>query len=102
MNKKEKYFNYVIGELIKNTEIDYEQEEIRLIKLDNIKSDSIFPTDSQSDIASFRLLFNQSFQPPAIFHKHVKWMYGVHDEEIEFIWDQYRVKLIKQINYLIE
>ena len=97
MDKKEKYFNYVIGELIKNTEIDYEQEEIRLIKLDNIKSDSIFPTDSQSDIASFRLLFNQSFQPPAIFHKHVKWMYGIDDSEVGMVWDVYRGRIKKLV-----
>ena len=29
MNKKEKYYNYVVEDIVKNTEIDYDQETIK-------------------------------------------------------------------------
>ena len=84
MDKKEKYYNYVVNDIVKNTEIDYDQETITL------------PSPS------FPLLFfstYSSFIPSILsFSKYVKARYGAHDEEMDIIWNQYRERIIKLID----
>jgi len=77
MNKKEKYINYVVEDLVKNTEIDHDQETIK------------FPFHSHSS-----LFFNYLYLlPSSFFSNYIKEKYGAHSEEIEIIWDQYKERI---------
>ena len=84
MNKKEKYINYVVDDLVKNTEIDHDQETIK------------FPFYYFSFLFHTHPFFSSL---PALsylifFSKHAIERYGVHDEEMEIIWNQYREKIL--------
>ena len=83
MNKKEKYYNYIIDDMVKKTEIDYDRD---LIKLPYLSSFSLF-----HHLFSF-FLFSPSFS------NHVRKVYGVHDEEIKIIWDLYKQRINELIN----
>ena len=75
MNKKEKYYNYVVEDIVKNTEIDYEQETIFLTH------------PSHPSHLLFFLL--PSYLPP-FFTEHVTKLYGTHKDEVDIIWYQYK------------
>jgi len=100
MDKKvKKYVDYVVNDLVKKTEIDIDNELIYFPY-------TTLPFAPKIDIgrvpiSSRSLLFFLPNFPR--FVSYVEKTYGVGMiEEINIIWDQYRVKLIKQINYLIE
>ena len=84
MNKKEKYINYVVDDLISNTEIYYDQEIIKLPFLTHL------------------IIFFHFFPPLppffSIFSNHVRKVYGAHSEEIEIIWDLYKQRINELIN----
>jgi len=82
MNKQERYINYVVEDLVKKTEIDYEEETIFLP----------FPLPFHS----FTILFLS--YPPFIFSKYIKNLYGTKDEEAQTIWDQYKERIQSLIN----
>ena len=86
MNKKEKYINYVVEDLISNTEIDYDQEKIKLPFLTPILYFFLLPPSS----------FFSSYFP--FFSNHVRKVYGAHDEEIEIIWKLYKERIKDKIN----
>tara|TARA_B110000211_G_scaffold198737_1_gene228801 strand:- start:918 stop:1163 length:246 start_codon:yes stop_codon:yes gene_type:complete len=77
MDKKEKYYNYVVNDIVKNTDIDYDREKIKFPFYNNSIFFSFLPLSS---------LFSR-------FSKHVIERYGVHDEEIKIIWYQYKEKI---------
>ncbi len=74
MNKQEKYINYIVDDLVKKTEIDYKR-----------KGTSPF----LPPFTLFSLSLNNIPSAPGYFSNHIKEMYGVRDEEMEIIWDQY-------------
>jgi len=83
MNKKEKYYNYVVEDIVKNTEIDYDQETIK------------FPFLHSLSTFHFSLLlppFTPSFYPPP-FIKYVKTRYGARYEEIKIIFILYKERI---------
>ena len=77
MDKKEKYINYVVEDLISKTEIDYDQEKIKF------PSTPLF----HSPLRSFLSYFLPSFS------NYIKEMYGAHDEEIKIIWKLYKERI---------
>jgi len=83
MNKKEKYINYVVNDLVSKTEIDYDQEKIKFPFYNN----SIFFISLPSSPFSF---FPFRFSR---FSKHVIERYGAHSEEIKIIWYQYKERI---------
>ena len=85
MNKKEKYINYVVNDLVKNTEIDHDQETIKFPFYYNY----ILPS---SPLPFPSILFYSHHS--TTFSKHVIERYGVHDEEMRIIWNQYREKIL--------
>ena len=88
MNRQEKYIEYIVDHLVKKTEIDYHQEEIKY---------PFFPP-----------FFNSYLFPPnpfpassPLFHplsNHLKEKYGARDEEIKIIWDIYRERILSLID----
>ncbi len=85
MNKKEKYIEYIVDDLMNNTEIDYEREKTNLLFRFSSFLFSPLPT-----LAS-PLLHHSS--PAQIFYKYLKEMYGTREEEVEIIWDLYRNRI---------
>ena len=83
MNKKEKYYNYVVEDLVSKTEIDYDQEIIKLTY-------PSFPLPL--------LLFLFLSSPSHSFSNYIKKMYGAHSEEIEIIWKLYKERIQSLIN----
>ena len=81
MNKKEKYINFIVDDMIKKTEIDYEQGKIKYPSHLTLLPSSFFP--------SF-LTFS--------FRNYLKERYGAHSEEIEFIWKLYKERIESLIN----
>ena len=84
MNKKERYINYVVEDLVSKTEIDYEQEIIK------------YPFYHSFSSLSFHSLL--SHPPSLLFANHVRKVYGAHSEEIEFIWKLYKERIQSLIN----
>ena len=83
MDKKEKYINYVVVDMIKNTEIDYDQEKIK----------------SHSSIPSLPLSFLFPFSSPLFsFSKYVIERYGIHDNDVDIIWKLYKERIQSLIN----
>ena len=85
MDKKEKYINFIVDDLIKKTEIDYEQGKIKLTYHSHLLS-----TPST--------LLYLSYTPSLFFSNHVRKVYGAHSEEIEFIWDLYKQRIKELID----
>ena len=81
MNKVEKYHQYVIEDLVKKTNIDYDKKILH------------FPSLPSSFLS---LLFYNSPSPPTFFSSYVESMYALKGDEIKIIWEQYwdRVSLV--------
>tara|TARA_B110000211_G_scaffold17441_1_gene18185 strand:- start:47 stop:391 length:345 start_codon:yes stop_codon:yes gene_type:complete len=80
MDKKERYYNFIVDDMVKKTEIDHDKKRIK------------FPSLPIS-ISFLSLLFPL---PPlflSLFSKHVIERYGVHDEEMEIIWNLYKERI---------
>jgi len=79
MNKKERYINYVVGDLVKNTEIDHDKKRI---KYPFLKS-----------------TYFLSSHPPHLTHptyplfKYLKERYGARDEEVKIIFNHYKERI---------
>jgi hypothetical protein len=81
--KLEKYINYVVEDLVKNTRIDYDKERI------------YFPFFSFPYSPSLFLILPPTPHhfPSSSFSKYVQKRYGARDEEMDIIWDQYKERI---------
>ena len=75
-----KFLNKVLDQLVRETEIDYDGEEVSVP----------IPLSFNSLIVFLLPPFSYSFS----FAKHCKNVYGLNKEETEYVWDRYR-KIIK-------
>ena len=85
MNKKEKYINYIVDDLINKTEINYVKKKI---------SPPFSPPLSNTSYYSFSLfstLLLLSFS--SYFSTYVKERYGTREEEVNIVWDLYRERI---------
>ena len=80
--RKEKYYNYVVNDLVKKTEIDYDGGRIYT---------PFFPPYSPH---SSPLVFLSFTSPPLSFSDHGKGVYGLTYREIKYVWKEYG-KIIK-------
>jgi hypothetical protein len=79
MNKKEKYYNYVVNDLVKRSDINYDNKEVT------------FPFDSTFSSVNYRIFLLRS-KPSNGFSSHVITRYGVNDDEVEMIWGIFRFR----------
>ncbi len=93
MDKKEKYINYIVGDLVKKTDIDYDKKEILV---------PFSPFITLPFTLLFSSLFSFTFFSSGPFFrslsKYLKEMYGTTDEEIETIWERYKERIQSLIN----
>jgi len=78
-----KYLNKVIGSLVRGTKIDYDREEIHF-------PFSYFPFFS--DLSHFH---SHSF---SLFSTYCKNMFGLTDDEIEYVWNEYSEIILDKIS----
>ena len=83
MNNQQKYINYVVDNLVKNTEIVYDEERIN------------YPFHRHS---SSPFLFSLSYFSFSSFTEYVKETYGTKDEEVSIIWVHYKNRIQTLIN----
>ena len=81
--KLEKYINYVVEDLVKNTRIDYDNKRI-------------YPPFSSSLFIPFS--FFSSHSSIISFSPYIQKRYGARDEEIQIIWDLYRERIKELID----
>ena len=88
MNNKEKYYNYVVDDLVKRTELkrfsDRHYSYYR-IKYPFIKHFEKLP------VPTYRYAVDHN--PYALFTPYVISIYGVSDEEVEMVWNIYRDRI---------
>ena len=76
--RKEKYYNYVLNDLVSKTEIDHERELIRYPYTHNLTS----------PLNTIPLLYSHYLFSP--FIKHCKDVYGLNEQEIDYVWGEYK------------
>jgi hypothetical protein len=86
MNKVEKYHQYVIDDLVKDTRIDYDKEKIYL----PFRVSSTSFSSSSTSFSFFHL-----FLLPLPFYSYVEGKYGLKDDGVQNIWDQYKQRVQK-------
>jgi|TARA_R110000868_G_C10514766_1_gene732496 hypothetical protein len=79
MDKKEKYFNYVVNDLIKRSDINYVDKEVT------------FPFDSTFSPVNYRIFLLRSKSSNS-FSSHVITRYGLNDDEVEMLWNIFRFR----------
>jgi hypothetical protein len=72
-----KYIGKVIESLVRSTKIDYEKDEIHT----PFSSPPFFPFPSS--------IFDP-FPHPSSFSSYCKNIYGLNDDEVKYIWKEYR------------
>ena len=76
--RKEKYYNYVLNDLVSKTEIDHERELIRYPYTLNLTS----------LLNTIPLLYSHYLFSP--FIKHCEDVYGLNEQEIDYVWGEYK------------
>ena len=90
MNKKqEKYYNYVVNDLVKNTEIVYEKQRINF----PYPSTNHFPNNLLHSSPATNHSFFTSPSVSSSFSDHIQGKYGAHDYEVEIIWNLYKQRI---------
>ena len=89
MDKKEKYIKFIVDDLVKKTEIDYDE---KYMKFPFFFSKSSYVTFSPTPPFSI-------FLPKRHFSIYLKDTYGVTDEEVKNIYNLYKERIKSLINY---
>jgi hypothetical protein len=71
-----KFLNKVVNQIVSETRIDYDMEEIQFPFPPLLLPSSLF--------SSFLL------HSPSLFSNHCKTVYGLNEEETEYVWKEYR------------
>jgi hypothetical protein len=88
MNKE--YLNKVVDQIISETEIDYDRGVIKSHFLISLISASFLSFSFVLSLLPNYLLF------PSSFSNHCRDVYGLNDDEIEYVWEEYR-EIIKDM-----
>ena len=98
--ENKKYIDKVIGSLVRGTRIDYDNDKIHypFLSSPNVLLFS-------SSFSSFSFFFSSYFSAPSFplstfftsFTKYCKNTFGLTEEEMEYVWNQYRKILINKI-----
>jgi len=96
-NKIKRYLDRVVIELVKDTNIDYDREEIS------------FPFSPSPFSFSHTLLihilfqlrtlkpYNNTYSLSLSFSKYCENLFGITEEEIDYVWGEYVERLIQKI-----
>tara|TARA_R110000868_G_scaffold408977_2_gene693580 strand:- start:63 stop:368 length:306 start_codon:yes stop_codon:yes gene_type:complete len=100
MSKKEKYYNYIINDLVKDTNIDEElsnQLGTDFVVFPFKKEGKVFGDTHMAPVYSLGLSFmSMTFKDN--FTEHLQSMYGVREDEVEILNDLYANALKEKFN----
>ena len=74
-----KFLNKVVNQIVYETRIDYGMEEIQFP----------FPSLPFLSFSSCLRLLSRSF-PSSYFFDHCRDIYGLNDDEVKYVWKEYR------------
>jgi hypothetical protein len=77
-----KFLNKVLDQIVRETEIDYDEERLYTPYLSILS-----PTHHTHSFSHFTPL---PLLPPLSFSKHCKEVYGLNDNEMEYVWEEYK------------
>ena len=86
-----KYLNKVVDRLVRETEVDYEKKE--LYSPFNILSSTELYIAISSSLYTYCL-----FQIFSSFAKHCEIVYGLNDDEVEYVWEEYKENIRDKVN----
>ena len=86
MNKKEKYYHYVVGNLIENSLLEIGYDDNRFISFFELLGDNPESIEEMGD----RLYIHQM--------RYLKERYGLIDGEVVPIWDMYVAELYRKFD----
>jgi hypothetical protein len=81
-----RFLNKVVDQIVRETRIDHDEKRVY-----NTFSPSYHMIDSLLFLFSFPLLSSDSN-----FSKHCKNVYGLNDDEVSYVWNEYK-KIIKNM-----
>ena len=87
MNKKEKYINFIVDDLVKNTEINYEEETVTF---------PFHPNPVLFDLSIYNFL--AQYSSPIFFTNYLISLYGVNRDEKETVYNRYKERILFLIN----
>ena len=70
---KNNYLDKVVDQIVSETRIDYDKEKLHTPFPDPLVSSSIY-----------------YIYPSSYFSHHCKEVYGLNDDEVNYVWDEYR------------
>ena len=87
MDKKERYYNFIVDDLIKKTEIDDNKRIISFPPKPHLLSRRYI---HYSEVIFLKL--------SSVFYTYILKRYGVQNDEVEMIWGLYRERILTLIN----
>ena len=91
-DNQKKYLDRVVDLMVRDTVIGYDDERVRTPFLSSSLSFRLFPSSLSSISPSPPYLLLPSSYP--LFSKYCRNTYGLNDDEIEYVWEEY-VQIIK-------
>ena len=90
-----KYLDKVVGSLVRGTDIDYENNRITFPFLFSLPLSSPYSSFSLSSRLIF-FLSSSSFLHP--FSTYCKNTFGLTEEEVEYVWEEYKSIILDKIS----
>jgi len=84
MNNKQKYYNYIVDDLVSKTKVDHEERSITMTWMTDVSEFT-----SKLAFGYFRLMGPSTFR----FMDYVIPKFGMRDEEVTIVLDMYREKM---------
>ena len=82
------YLNKVLDQIVRETTIDYENDRIFTPFSPNSLPVSLLLSNRKNNI------WNTSPLPHRLLRRHCKEVYGLNDDEVNYVWNEYK-KIIK-------
>lgn len=84
MNKLEKYINYIVEDLVNNTEIDYLKRTFNF---------PFFPTSTNTTLEYVK----DQYAPPGLLYNYLQLRYGSRKEEVKIVWNIFKERILSLI-----
>lgn len=91
-----KFLNKVVDQIMSETIIDYNKENVYFpFGLFSFHKTRVFTIPFHTTVSLFS---NYTYEPLPSFSKHCKDVYGLNDDEVKYIWKEYKQIIKDKIN----
>tara|TARA_R110000803_G_scaffold57005_1_gene114783 strand:+ start:1859 stop:2146 length:288 start_codon:yes stop_codon:yes gene_type:complete len=88
-----RFLNKVLDQIVRETIMDYDQEDIQFpFGFSSFNNSMLFTISFDTTLK----LFSMQTNSPS-FSRHCKDVYGLNEEEIQYVWDKYVITLSDKI-----